>query len=110
MNARISAMLCLLCVLGFSDLTRAEDSSSQRVADPYATAPDPPTMSSGTIEPYISVMAGIAVPRSHDATFQDGTTPTVVPNVDYKMSHSCGGSAGVWFPTRHKLAGFDLGM
>ena len=95
MNARISAMMCLLCVLGSSDLTRAEDSSSQRVADPYAVSPDPPTMSSGTLEPYISVMAGIAVPRSHDATFTDGTQPTVVPNIDYQTKHSVGGNAGI---------------
>ena len=34
---------------------------------------DPPTMSSGTLEPYLSFMAGMAVPRSADATFTDGT-------------------------------------
>jgi opacity protein-like surface antigen len=67
-------------------------------------------MSSGTLEPYFSVMAGVAIPFSHDATFQDGTAPTVVGNVDYQMKHSWGGSAGVWFPTRHKLLGFDLGL
>ncbi len=110
MNARISAMMCLLCVLGSSDLTRAEDPSSQRVADPYAISSGLPTMSSGTLEPYFSVMAGVAIPFSHDATFQDGTAPTVVENVDYQMKHSWGGSAGVWFPTRHKLLGFDLGL
>ena len=112
MKTRISAMMCLLCVLGSSDLTRAEDPSSQRVADPYATSTSPalPTMSSGTIEPYLSIMAGIAVPRSHDATFTDGTTPTVVPNIDYQTKHSVGGNAGIWFPTRNKLAGFDLGV
>jgi hypothetical protein len=110
MNARISAMLCLLCVLGSSDLTRADGPSSQRVADPYEISPDPPTMSSGTLEPYISVMAGIAVPRSHDATFTDGTQPAVVPNIDYQTKHSVGGNAGIWFPTRSKLAGFDLGV
>jgi opacity protein-like surface antigen len=110
MNARISAMLCLLCVLGSSDLTRADGPSSQRVADPYEISPDPPTMSSGTLEPYISVMAGIAVPRSHDATFTDGTQPTVVPNIDYQTKHSVGGNAGIWFPTRNKLWGFDLGV
>jgi hypothetical protein len=110
MNARISAMMCLLCVLGSSDLTRAEDPSSQRVADPYAVSPDPPTMSSGTLEPYISVMAGIAVPRSHDATFTDGTSPTIVENIDYQTKHSVGGNAGIWFPTRNKLLGFDLGV
>ena len=110
MNARISAMMCLLCVLGSSDLTRAEDPYSQRVADPYAISSGLPTMSSGTLEPYFSVMAGVAIPFSHDATFQDGTAPTVVENVDYQMKHSWGGSAGVWFPTRHKLLGFDLGV
>ncbi len=77
MNARISAIMCLLCVLGSSDLTRAEDPYSQRVADPYAISPDPPTMSSGTLEPYMSFFAGIGIPRSTDATFTDGTTPTV---------------------------------
>jgi opacity protein-like surface antigen len=110
MKARISAMMCLLCVLGSADLTRAGDPSSQRVADPYATSPDPPTMSSGTLEPYLSFMAGIAIPRSHDATFTDGTTPTIIPDVDYQTKHSFGGNAGIWFPTRHKLLGFDLGM
>ena len=77
MNARISAMMCLLCVLGSADLTRAEDPYSQRVADPYAISPDPPTMSSGTLEPYFSIMAGVAIPFSRDATFQDGTQPTI---------------------------------
>ncbi len=110
MNARISAMMCLLCVLGSADLTQAEDPSSQRVADPYAVSADPPTMSSGTLEPYISVMAGIAVPRSHDATFTDGTSPTIVENIDYQTKHSVGGNAGIWFPTRNKLWGFDLGV
>ena len=112
MKTRISAIVCLLCVLGYVDLTRAEDPSSQRVADPYATSPNPqlPTMSSGTIEPYLSIMAGIAVPHSHDATFTDGTQPTVVPNIDYQTKHSVGGNAGIWFPTRNKLLGFDLGV
>ena len=112
MNARISAMMCLLCVLGSADLTRAEDPSSQRVADPYAISisTNPPTMSSGTLEPYLSFMAGIGIPRSTDATFTDGTTPTVVEDVDYKTKFSIGGGLGVWFPTRHKLLGFDLGM
>jgi hypothetical protein len=110
MNARISAMMCFLCVLGSSDLTRAEDPYSQRVADPYALSPGLPSMSSGTLEPYFSLMAGVAIPSSQDATFQDGTQPTVVENVDYKLSHSWGGSAGIWFPTRNKLAGFDLGF
>ena len=110
MKSRISAMICLLCVLGPSDLTRAEDPYSQRVADPYALSPGFPTMSSGTLEPYISVMAGIAVPRSHDATFTDGTQPTVVEDVDYQTKHTVGGNAGIWFPTRNKLWGFDLGL
>ena len=110
MNARISAMMCLLCVLGSSDLTRAEDPYSQRVADPYAITSGLPTMSSGTLEPYMSFFAGIGIPRSTDATFTDGTTPTVVETVDYKTKFSLGGNLGVWFPTRHKLLGFDLGM
>jgi opacity protein-like surface antigen len=110
MKARISAVMCLLCVLGFADLTRAEDPYSQRVADPYALSPDPPTMSSGTPEFYLSFMAGIGIPRSTEATFTDGTTPTFVEDVDYKTKFSLGGNLGVWFPTRNKLAGFDLGM
>jgi hypothetical protein len=110
MKTRMSAIVCLLCVLGSADLTRAEDPYSQRVADPYALSPDPPTMSSGTPELYFSLMAGVAIPFSQDATFQDGTQPTVVPNIDYQMKHSWGGSAGIWFPTRNKLAGFDLGF
>jgi opacity protein-like surface antigen len=67
-------------------------------------------MSSGTLEPYLSFMAGVALPRSTDATFTDGTTPTVVEKVDYAMDKSIGGSFGIWFPTRKKLAGFDLGV
>jgi hypothetical protein len=110
MKTRISAIVCLLCVFGYAEVARAEDPSSHRVADPYAISPDLPTMSSGTLEPYISVMAGIAVPRSHDATFTDGTTPTIVENIDYQTKHSVGGNAGIWFPTRHKLLGFDLGV
>ena len=110
MKTRISAIVCLLCVFGYSDLSRAGDSASQRVVDPYATLSDAPTMSSGTIEPYLSIMAGIAVPRSADATFTDGTLPTTVQNIDYQTKHSIGGNAGIWFPTRNKLAGFDLGL
>ncbi|MBL8038931.1 hypothetical protein ACYX34_02495 [Nitrospira sp. CMX1] len=110
MNARISAVMCLLCAFGYADLTRAEDPYSQRVADPYAISPDPPTMSSGTVEPYLSFMAGIGIPRSTDATFLDGTTPSVVENIDYKTKFSLGGNLGVWFPTRNKLWGFDLGV
>ena len=110
MKARISAMICLLCVLGTADLTRADDPYSQRVADPYALSDGLPTMTSGTLEPYLSVMAGIAIPFDQDATFTDGTTPRVVPNVDYQTKHSFGGNAGIWFPTRNKLAGFDLGV
>ncbi|UVT21785.1 MAG: hypothetical protein H8K03_07780 [Nitrospira sp.] len=110
MKARISAMMCLLCVFGSADLTRAEDPYSQRVADPYALSPDPPTMSSGTPEFYISFLTGYAHTSSADATFTDGTQPTVVKDVDYRQNFSVGGNLGVWFPTRNKLAGFDLGM
>jgi hypothetical protein len=110
MKTRISAMICLLCVFSYSDLTLAEDPYSQRVADPYALTSGPPTMSSGTIEPYLSFMAGVAIPFSQDATFTDGTTPTVMQNIDYQMKQSIGGNAGIWFPTRNKLVGFDLGV
>jgi hypothetical protein len=110
MKARISAMMCLLCVLGSADLTRAEDPYSQRVADPYALSPDPPTISSGTPELYMSFLTGYANTSSADATFTDGTQPTVVQDVDYRKNFSVGGNLGVWFPTRNKLAGFDLGM
>ncbi len=110
MKTRISAMICLLCVFGHSDLTWAEDPYSQRVADPYALSSGLPAMSSGTPELYLSIMAGVAIPRREDATFTDGTQPTVVKDVNYRQTHSWGGSAGVWFPTRNKLAGFDLGM
>lgn len=106
MKTRISAIVCLLCVFSYSDLTHAEDPYSQRVADPYALTSGPPTMSSGTIEPYLSFMAGIAIPFSEDATFRDGT---VDRNVDYQNKQSIGGNAGIWFPTRNKLLGFDLG-
>jgi hypothetical protein len=64
-------------------------------------------MSSGTIEPYLSFMAGIAIPFSADATFRNGD---VERNVDYQMKQSVGGNAGIWFPTRNKMAGFDLGL
>jgi len=110
MKTRISAIMCLLCLLGSADFTRAEDPYSQRVADPYALSPDPPTMSSGTLEPYMSFFAGVGIPQSTDATFTDGTEPRVVENVDYGMKQSLGGNLGIWFPTRKKLAGFDLGM
>jgi hypothetical protein len=30
-------------------------------------------------------------------------------NVDYQNKQSIGGNAGIWFPTRNKLLGFDLG-
>ncbi len=106
MKTRISAMICLLCAVGSAEVTRAEDPNSARVADPYAISPDPPTMSSGTIEPYLSFMAGIAIPLSQDATFRNGD---VDKNVDYQNKQSIGGNAGLWFPTRNKLAGFDLG-
>ena len=110
MKARMSAMICLLAVLGSADLTRADDPYNQRVADPYALSDGLPTMTSGTLEPYLSFMAGIAVPRSADATFTDGSLPTVVNDIDYQTKHSFGGNAGIWFPTRDKLAGFDLGV
>ena len=110
MKARISAIVCLLCVLGSASLTQAEDPYSQRVADPYALSPDPPTMSSGTLEPYISFFAGVGIPFSQDATFTDGTQPTVVQDIDYTSKFSLGGNLGVWFPTRNKLWGFDLGV
>ena len=96
MKTRISAIVCLLCVVGYPLFASAEA--------------ELPTISSGTIEPYMSFMAGIAVPRSADATFTDGTTPTVVENIDYQTKHSVGGNAGIWIPTRDKLAGFDLGV
>jgi hypothetical protein len=110
MKTTVSAMICLLCTLGSADLIRAEDPYSQRVADPYALSPDPPTMSSGTPELYLSFMAGVGIPLSQDATFTDGTQPTVVQDVNYQTKHSVGGSGGIWFPTRNKLAGFDLGV
>ena len=101
MKTRISAIVCLLCVFGYPLFASAEA--------------ELPTISSGTIEPYISFMAGIAVPRSADATFTDGSGATqgvsdVVQNVDYQTKHSVGGNAGIWFPTRNKLLGFDLGV
>ena len=100
MKTRISAIVGLLCVVGSPLFASAEA--------------ELPTISSGTLEPYMSVMAGIAVPRSHDATFTDGSSPSgvsdVVQNVDYQTKHSVGGNAGIWFPTRDKFWGFDLGM
>ncbi|MBH0200291.1 MAG: hypothetical protein HP497_12865 [Nitrospira sp.] len=93
MKTRISAIVGFLCVLG--------------VPLSASAGSELPTISSGTLEPYISVLAGIAVPRSHDATFTDGTTPTVVKDIDYQ---TVGGNAGIWFPTRNKLWGFDLGL
>ena len=96
MKTRISAIACLLCIVGYP-----------LSASAGAELPD---MSLGTIEPYVSVMAGIAVPRSADATFTDGTQPTVIKDVDYQTKFSWGGNAGIWFPTRNKLAGFDLGV
>ena len=106
MKTRISAIVCLLCVFGYSDLTRAEDPYSQRVADPYALSPGLPNMSSGTFEPYLSFMAGVSLPFSQDATFRNGD---VDRDVDYQMKQSIGGNAGIWFPTRNKLLGLDLG-
>jgi hypothetical protein len=103
MKTRISAIVGFLCVLG-APLSASAGSEL-------------PTISRGTLEPYISVMAGIAVPRSHDATFTDGSGATqtpavsdVVSDVDYQTKHSVGGNAGIWFPTRNKLWGFDLGV
>jgi opacity protein-like surface antigen len=96
MKTRISAIVCLLCVVGCPLFASAET--------------ELPTMPSGTYEPYMSIFAGVGIPFSQDATFQDGTSPTVVKDVDYQMKQSWGGSAGIWFPTRDKLAGFDLGV
>jgi opacity protein-like surface antigen len=96
MNTRISAMIFLLCVVGLSPSASAED--------------ELPTMSSGTIEPYLSFMAGVAIPNSPDITFNDGTQPVIMQDVNYSMKQSIGGNAGIWFPTRDKLAGLDLGF
>lgn len=96
MKTRISAIVGLLCIVGAPLCVSAGS--------------ELPTISAGTIEPYISVMAGIAVPRSADATFTDGTQPGIVEDIDYQTKHSVGGNAGIWFPTRNKLAGFDLGL
>jgi opacity protein-like surface antigen len=96
MKTRIAVIIGLLCVVG-SPLSASAGAEL-------------PTISSGTLEPYLSFMAGIAVPRSEDATFTDGTQPAVVKDVDYQTKHSVGGNAGIWFPTRNKLAGFDLGV
>ncbi len=96
MKTRISAIVGFLCVLS--------------VPLSASAGSELPTISRGTLEPYISVMAGIAVPRSADATFTDGTQPVIVKDIDYQTKHSVGGNAGIWFPTRNKLAGFDLGI
>jgi hypothetical protein len=96
MKTRISAIVGFLCVLGAPLSASAEAEF--------------PTSPSGTYEPYISVLAGVAVPRSADATFTDGTTPVIVKDIDYQTKHSVGGNAGIWFPTRNKLWGFDLGL
>ena len=98
MKTRISAMICLLCFLGYPLSASADD--------------EPPTISSDTIEPYLSFMAGVAMPFSQDATFHDpvGTGPRVEKAIDYQMKQSIGGNAGIWFPTRNTLAGFDLGV
>ena len=106
MKTRISALVCLLCIVGYSDFSRAEDPYSRLSEDAY----DLPTMSSGTPELYLSVMTGAALTRSADATFTDGTLPRVVKDVDYRNNFVIGGNAGIWFPTRSKLAGFDLGV
>ncbi len=97
MKTRISAMICLLCILGYPL------SASAEVGDEL------PTISSGTIEPYLSFMAGVSLPFSEDATFVDGTTPREMRDIDYQMKQSIGGNAGIWFPTRDKLLGFDIG-
>lgn len=110
MKTRISAMIFLLCAVVAAQAARAEDPYTARVADPYALSSGLPNMSSGTIEPYLSFMAGIAIPFSQDATFRDGSTPSVDRDVDYQNKQSIGGNAGVWFPTRNKLVGFDLGV
>jgi hypothetical protein len=101
MKTRLLAIIGLLCAMG-APLSASAGSEL-------------PTISSGTLEPYISVMAGIAVPRSADATFTDGSGASqgvsdTVRDVDYQTKHSVGGNAGIWFPTRNKLAGFDLGV
>ena len=105
MKTRISAIVCLLCVLGAADLTRAEDPYSQRVADPYAISPDPLTMSSGTPELYFSFLTGYANTTSADATFTDGTQPTIVKDVDYRKNFSLGGNLGIWFPNQKQVGG-----
>ena len=103
MKARISAMICLLCALGSADLVRADDPYSQRVADPYALSPDGiPNMSSGTLEPYLSFFAGVGIPFTRDATFTDGTTPTIVKDVDYQSKFSLGGNLGVYRRKKRK--------
>lgn len=107
MKTRISAMIFLLCAVVAAQVARAEDPNTARVADPYALSSGLPNMSSGTIEPYLSFMAGVAIPFSEDATFRNGD---VDRNVDYQMKQSIGGNAGIWFPTRNKLLGFDLGV
>jgi len=107
MKTRISAMIFLLCAVVAAQVARAEDLNTARVADPYALSSGLPNMSSGTIEPYLSFMAGVAIPFSEDATFRNGD---VDRNVDYQMKQSIGGNAGIWFPTRNKLLGFDLGV
>ena len=100
MKTRISAIVGLLCVLGAPLSASAEA--------------ELPTMAPGTFEPYLSFFGGVALPRSEDATFQDGSTPPGVSNplkdVNYTKSHSWGGSAGIWIPTRNRLWGLDLGM
>ena len=97
MKTRISAVVCFLCVVGSPFSSSAADS-------------EPPTISSGTPELYISFLTGYANTSSADATFTDGTQPAVVTGVDYRKNFSLGGNLGVWFPTRDKLAGLDLGL
>jgi hypothetical protein len=97
MKTRLLAIGCLLCVVGFPLSASAADS-------------EPPTISSGTPEFYISFLTGYANTSSADATFTDGTQPGVVKDVDYRKNFTLGGNVGVWFPTRDKLAGLDLGL
>jgi hypothetical protein len=100
MKTRLLAIVGLLCVLG-SPLAASAGS-------------EPPTMSSGTPEFYISFLTGYANTSSADATFTDGSGAShgvsdIIKDVDYRKNFSVGGNLGVWFPTRDKLAGLDLG-
>ena len=109
MKTRISAIVCLLYVLGAADLTRAEDPYSQRVADPYALSSGLPTMSSGTLEPYFSLMAGVAIPFSRDTTFRT-EWPTVIKDVDYTMGIHGGQTRGSGFQPETSCGDSILGL